>query len=147
MSSRPLSTPFIRQLAYDTTARPICQALFNKNRQLFLDIFTRDRCARLVESSKPSPGGRCRRSGGRGAAPGPSLSRPTPVRASPCHPLPVEGEAGPGGSNRARFFWWAGSPHPSEPLALPPSPEGKASSGGGFPQGRVEGPTSWTGCR
>ena len=31
-------------------------------------------------------------------------------------------EGPPGGSNRARFFWWAGSPHPSGPLALPPSP-------------------------
>ena len=49
------------------------------------------------------------------AAPNRSSYRPTPVRASPCHPLPGEGF----------------SPHPSGPMALPPSPEGKATSGGG----------------
>ena len=44
-----------------------------------------------------------------------SASRPTPVRASPCHPLPGEGF----------------SPHPARAQPGPPSPEGKAASGGG----------------
>ena len=40
---------------------------------------------------------------------------PTPVRASPCHRLPGEGF----------------SPHPARAQPGPPSPEGKAASGGG----------------
>ena len=40
---------------------------------------------------QPSPGGRWPRRAGRGAVPGPPRHRPTPVRASPCHPLPGEG--------------------------------------------------------
>ena len=46
-----------------------------------------------------------------------SGSRPTPVRATPCHPLPGEGF----------------SPHPSRAAPGPPSPQGKASSGGCAP--------------
>ena len=104
----------------------------------------------MAESPKPSPG-----RGWTGQSPGrvwggarsdlvPPLFRRcggTFPQGKVENPLPGEGEAG--GSNRARFFWWAGSPHPSGPLALPPSPWGKASSGGGFlraapsPRGRL----------
>ena len=52
----------------------------------------------LREGSPPSPGGRWPPGAGRGAAPGPTLHRPTPVRAPPCHPLPGEGsQPSPGG--------------------------------------------------
>ena len=33
---------------------------------------------------------------------------------------------------RARFFGWLGSPHPARAAPGPPSPEGKATSGGGM---------------
>ena len=62
--------------------------------------------------SLPSPGGRCRRSGGRGAVPSRFWVPPhTRQGLRPCHPLPGEGiKPPPGGSLPLRGRWTGRSP-------------------------------------
>ena len=57
----------------------------------------------------PSPGGRCRRSGGRGAVPGRFWVPPhTRQGLRPCHPLPGEGMKAPAGGRLPPRGRWTG---------------------------------------